>query len=64
MAADDVVVACLAKDLVAALSTGWLAHVRHLGRVIIITIAIWGLAIIAFGFVTVFWLALYVFVNI
>lgn len=42
----------------AALSTGWLSRARRLGRIIIVAIALWGIAIIAFGFVTTLWIAL------
>jgi len=41
-----------------ALSTGWMRHTVRLGRVIVVAIAVWGAAIIAFGFVTQFWIAL------
>jgi MFS family permease len=47
-----------AGAVIAALSTGWLAHVARLGRVIVVTIAIWGLAIVAFGFAQALWLGL------
>lgn len=47
-----------AGAVIAALSTGWLAHVSRLGRVIVVTIAIWGFAVIGFGFAHMFWLGL------
>jgi MFS family permease len=43
---------------VAAMSTGWISRGRALGRVIVVTITIWGAAIIGFGFATSLWLAL------
>lgn len=36
--------------VLALLVTGWVSHAKRLGRVIVVTIAIWGVAIIAFGF--------------
>jgi len=44
--------------VIAALSTGWVSRAHRLGRVIVVTIVIWGVAIIAFGFATAFWLGL------
>jgi MFS family permease len=44
--------------VIAALSTGWISQARRLGRVIVIAIAVWGAAVIAFGFATALWLAL------
>jgi MFS family permease len=43
---------------IAALTTGWTRHVRRLGGVIVVTIAIWGAAIIGFGFANALWIAL------
>jgi MFS family permease len=43
---------------VAALSTGWIGRATALGRVIVVTIAVWGAAVVLFGFATAFWLAL------
>jgi MFS family permease len=37
---------------VAALTTGWLEHARWLGRVVLASVAIWGLAIAAAGLMT------------
>jgi len=39
-----------AGAVVAALSTGWISRARRLGRIIAIAIAVWGMAIIGFGF--------------
>jgi MFS family permease len=47
-----------AGAVLAALSTGWMNHVRRLGRVIVVSIVVWGAAIIAFGFASTFWLGL------
>jgi len=47
-----------AGAVAAALTTGWISRVRRLGAVIVVTIAIWGVAIVAFGFATSFWVAL------
>jgi MFS family permease len=41
----------------AALSTGPISRASRLGRIIVIAIAVWGIAVIAFGFVTTLWLA-------
>jgi MFS family permease len=42
----------------AALSTGWLSRARRLGRIIVIAIVCWGIAIIGFGFAPAFGVAL------
>ena len=42
---------------VGALSTGWMRRTPRLGRVIVVAIAVWGVAIIGSGFVTHFWIA-------
>ncbi|MBV9525792.1 MAG: MFS transporter, partial [Candidatus Dormibacteraeota bacterium] len=47
-----------AGALVATLMTGWIGRASRLGRIIIATIVIWGLAIVGFGFATALWLAL------
>ena len=47
-----------AGAVLAALTTGWLSRSSRLGRVIVVSIAIWGAAVIAFGFATAFWVAL------
>jgi MFS family permease len=48
-----------AGALIGALSTGWVRRVRHQGRAVLWAVAVWGAAIVAFGFSTrAFWLAL------
>lgn len=48
-----------AGALVGALFTGWVRHVRHQGRAVLWAVAVWGAAIIGFGFSTgAFWVAL------
>ena len=47
-----------AGAVVAALTTGWPRHVSRSGRVIVASIAVWGVSIIAFGFAGSLWLAL------
>jgi MFS family permease len=42
---------------VAALTTGWLAGARRLGRIVICAVLVWGLAIAAVGLVSSLWLA-------
>ncbi len=44
--------------VLAALSSGWLSRSTRLGRVVVVAIAVWGAAIIAFGFAGSLWLAL------
>lgn len=44
--------------VLAALSSGWLSRSSRLGRVVVVSIVAWGLAIIAFGLVTALWVAL------
>jgi MFS family permease len=44
--------------VLAALSSGWLSRSTRLGRVVVLSIALWGLAIIAFGFASALWLGL------
>ncbi len=44
--------------IIAALSSGWLGRSRRLGRILVVSIGIWGLAIIGFGFVTSLWIGL------
>jgi MFS family permease len=44
--------------VVAAVTSGWLSRSTRLGRVVVISIAIWGLAIILFGLVSALWLGL------
>jgi hypothetical protein len=46
--------------LAAAVTTGWVRHVRHQGRAVLWSVAVWGLAITAFGLSTgLFWLGLF-----
>jgi len=40
---------------VAALTTGWLGHARRLGRIVIVAVVVWGLAIAAAGLVSSLW---------
>jgi MFS family permease len=44
--------------LVAALSSGWVAHVRRQGVAVAAAIVLWGLAIAGFGLATALWLGL------
>ncbi len=44
--------------VLAALSSGWLSRSTRLGRVVVVSIGLWGMAIIAFGFMTSLWLGL------
>jgi MFS family permease len=44
--------------VLAALSSGWLSRSSRLGRVVVVSIVAWGLAIIASGLVPSLWLAL------
>jgi ENTS family enterobactin (siderophore) exporter len=46
-----------AGAFVGALLSGWLAHVGRPGRAVIVAVAIWGVAIVAFGLAT-FWFPL------
>jgi MFS family permease len=47
-----------AGAVIAALTSGWMRQARRLGRIIVLSIIVWGAAIIAFGFTSVLWLAL------
>jgi MFS family permease len=47
-----------AGALTASLLSGWIAHVRRQGLIVAIAAALWGAAIIAFGFAASLWLAL------
>jgi len=47
-----------AGALTASLLSGWIAHVRRQGLIVAIAGALWGAAIIAFGFAESLWLAL------
>ncbi len=44
--------------IIAALSSGWLGRSRRLGRILVVSIGLWGLAIIGFGLVTSLWVGL------
>jgi MFS family permease len=45
--------------LAGALTTGWVRHIRHQGRAVLWSVAVWGVAITAFGLSTeLFWLGL------
>ena len=44
--------------LVGALTTGWLARIHRDGWAVIVAVCVWGAAIVAFGLVTVLWVAL------
>lgn len=44
--------------VIAALSSGWLSRSGRLGRIVVVSIAVWGLAILAFGFTTALWVGL------
>lgn len=52
-----------AGALVAGLGSGWVAHVRRQGFVVVVAAALWGVAIAAFAYADQFWLAL-VFVGL
>lgn len=43
--------------LVAALTSGWVAHVRRQGLAVVISVMAWGVSIALFGFVAVVWLS-------
>jgi len=47
-----------AGALVGALTTGWLERIRRHGWAVIVAVCVWGAAIVAFGLVTVLWVAL------
>ena len=44
--------------VIAGLSTGWISRAQHLGRVIVVSIVVWGVSIVAFGFANVLWVGL------
>jgi MFS family permease len=44
--------------LLAAVCSGWLSRSTRLGRVVVVSIAVWGLAIVVFGLVSALWLGL------
>jgi MFS family permease len=47
-----------AGALVSSLLSGWIGHVRRQGLIVAIAAALWGAAIVAFGFAGSLWLAL------
>jgi MFS family permease len=47
-----------AGALIGALTTGWLARIHRQGWAVIVAVCVWGAAIVAFGLVTVLWIAL------
>ncbi len=47
-----------AGALVAGLGSGWVAHVRRQGLVVVAAASLWGVAIVAFAYADRFWLAL------
>jgi MFS family permease len=49
--------AVAAGATVAALTTGWLAHARRLGRIVIVAVAAWGAAIALAGVTSSLWIA-------
>jgi MFS family permease len=49
--------AVAAGATVTALTTGWLAHARRLGRIVVAAVAVWGTAIAAAGLAGSLWLA-------
>lgn len=53
--------AVAAGATVAALTTGWMASARRLGRIVLAAVAVWGLAIAAAGFMTALWPAAVLF---
>ncbi len=44
--------------LVGAVLTGWVGRVRHQGRAVIVAVAAWGAAMVAFGLVPMLWVGL------
>ena len=47
-----------AGALTSSLLSGWIGHVRRQGLIVVIAAALWGVAIVAFGFAESLWLAL------
>ncbi|HVF74868.1 MAG TPA: MFS transporter [Acidimicrobiales bacterium] len=47
-----------AGALLGALTTGWVSHVRRQGLAVLISVALWGAAMVGFGFTPWLWLAL------
>jgi MFS family permease len=46
-----------AGAMVAAFSTGWIVHVRRLGRIVVFAVAVWAVAIVFLGLTTSIWVA-------
>lgn len=44
--------------LVAAVTTGWVGHVRRQGRAVLVAVAVWGAAMVGFGLTGTLWVAL------
>jgi len=44
--------------LLAALTTGWVSHVRRQGRAVLVAVAVWGGAMVGFGLTRTLWVAL------
>lgn len=53
--------AVAAGSTVAALTTGWMRHARHLGRIVLVCVSLWGIFIAAAGFVDRIWPAAILF---
>jgi MFS family permease len=53
--------ALAAGAMVAALTSGWLTHVRRLGRIVVVAVVVWGLAVAVAGVVGTFAAALVCF---
>ena len=47
-----------AGAVVAAFTTGWLAHVSRLGRIVVFTVAVWGFGITVMGLTSHLWVAM------
>jgi MFS family permease len=45
-----------AGAVVAAFSTGWMTHVRRLGRIVVVAVAVWGVGIALLGLTSELWL--------
>ena len=47
-----------AGALLGALTTGWVSHVRRQGMAVLVSVALWGAAVVGFGLTPWLWLAL------
>jgi len=47
-----------AGALIGALTTGWVSHVKRQGMAVLVSVAVWGAAVVAFGVTPWLWLAL------